>query len=502
MDNLDFSKPESRTQVINEIKSYENIERKKASMKDYEVYNDNAEPYVFEEIQHQLSVKTAQQMNIISNLNIAKCVVNKEANIYTEEPTRSYDDISESDKEVLLKLYKECGFNSILSKANKYYKLRNQTFIQVLPRDGKVALRVLHGHNIDVVPDAENPEVAFAYVISSFDKQYWKVRGKDEKNTWDGTNQKIAEADDYKARLEKYQVWTKDFVFTMNGKGELVGEYLENPLKMLPFVDVAKDKDFEFFIRIGQALTDFTIDFNVVWSDLMYTTRLQGYSIGVLSGDPKLKPDTMTIGANKLLFLPVNPNNPESKLSFDFKNPTPNIEGQLKAIESLISTFLTTRGLDSKTINTNNGSNSYSSALERLMAEISQFKSSKEDFDLFKVVEQKLHKIVTTYLSILTGTPMLDPEYNVSSSIVSSELSVVFKSPEMLETISEKITNEKAKVDLGISDRTQALMTIEGITADQAVERIADLDERKALSLAGMMKSEEPEEPEEPEEKV
>ena len=70
-------------------------------MKDYEIYNDNAYPYVFEELSTQLTLQTAQQMPIISDLNVAKCVVNKEATIYTDEPERTYSEINEADQAVL-----------------------------------------------------------------------------------------------------------------------------------------------------------------------------------------------------------------------------------------------------------------------------------------------------------------------------------------------------------------------------------------------------------------
>ena len=477
----------ARKALVNDLKSYENVKRKEASLKAYEIFNDNAYPYVYEALSSQLSKVTADQMPIVSNLNIAKAVVNKEAQIYTDNPVRSYENITTADSEVLEEIYEDFGFNTILGKSNKYYKLRNQAFLQVVPKFGKLKLRVLHAHNVDVIPDADDPEVAFAYIISSFDKSAYLKAGQDN------VNQMSADADDYKSKAELYQVWTKELVFTMNGRGDLITEIQANPINELPFVDVSKDKDFEFFIRIGQALTDFTVDFNVAWSDLLYIARLQGYSVGVVSGDPDLKPESMTVGPNRFLFLPQNPANENSKLTLDFKNPTPNLEATLKAIDSLVTTFLSTRGVDSKVVSSSTqGQSNYSSALERLMAMIDQFRASKEDFDLYRCVELELHKIVTKYLSLLSNTQFLDPKYNVTQGIVNAELNIQFAKPEMIETKSELLDNAKKKIDLGIADTVTVLMETEGLSEDLAIEKMDEIDQRKLDKMSKIIEGGEP----------
>lgn len=469
-----------RKELLRDIKSFENVQRKKRSIKSFEIYNDNSYQFVYEELVKQLSEKTANQMPIVSNLNVAKAVVNQEAEIYTDDPTRTYTDISDSDKKALEDLYTDSKFNTVLIKANKTYKRKNQAFLQVVPKEGRLILRSLQEHNIDVIPDENDPEKAYAYIISSFDKS-------EILNNSDRINQSSADADDYKALAERYQIWTADYTFVMNGKGDYVVEPMINPIKMLPFIDVSSEKDYEFFVRLGDALTDFTVQFNVAWSDLMYISRMQGYSVGVLSGDANLKPDNMIIGPNRFLFLPKNADNPDSKLELDFKSPSPNIEASLKTIDSLIATFLSTRGVDSKTVSSNNsGQTTFSSALERLFAMIENFKASKEDFDLFSHVEYQLHKIVTAYLSAMTGTEFLNPKYNVSSAIVSSQVQVNFVKPEMLETKAEKLENGRKKIDLGIADRVMVLSDVENISKEAAEEIIEEIDKRRSEALLEM----------------
>lgn len=476
MANLNLQDPLIRQKVLDHIKSNENVERKKRSLKDYDVLNDRAYKYVYQCLAHQLTPKTADTMPIVSNINIAKRVVTKKASIYNTAPERTYADITDADKKVLENLYANCGFDTSLAKANKYYCLRRQSFIQVVPKDQKIHLRIHQAHNIDVIPDELDPEKAYAYIISGFDRNGLICS--------DGVNQVTADPDDYKATLERYQVWTAEITFVIDGKGNLVSEVLPNPIKILPFVDVSKDKDFEFFVRLGEALSDFTIDFNVAWSDLMYISRMQGFSVGVLKGDPNLKPDSLTIGPNRLLFLPQNPANPDSKLELEYKNPEPDLEASLSTIKSLLAAFLSCEGLDVKSISLDSGSSeSFTSAIERLLAMIEQFEATREDFDLFKVVEHKVHTIVTAWLSLLSGTDQLAREYSVSQGIVNSKLTVNFHKPEMIETKSEQLDNGKKKIDMQIGDRVSVLAEVDGISEEDAEKKIKAIDERRKKYL-------------------
>jgi hypothetical protein len=151
----------------------------------------------------------------------------------------------------------------------------------------------------------------------------------------------------------------------MDGNGTMLDSG-PNEIEEHTIIDVSKEKDFEFFVQSGQTLDEFTVAFNVAWSDLMHIMRMQGFSIGVISGDPDLKPEYWNIGPNKSIFLPKNLETGQG-LEFDFKSPTPNIEASLKVIESLVATFMTTRGIDSSAITSNNsGAKTYSSAIERL----------------------------------------------------------------------------------------------------------------------------------------
>lgn len=477
--NLDLSKLENRQKVLEEIGSAENMMRKQESFNDYEIFNDRIKPYVCDELAIQLGAKSAAQIPAISTLNVGKFVAENEATIYNNDPAREFENATESDSDATEKLYKDLQFNSKLQKSNKLFKYRNQAMLQAVPVADYLDLRVIQAHNLDVIPDEQDATKAYAVIVSNFDKSLYMKSGQD------GTNQVIADPDDYKKTLQRFVVWTPTSNFVMNGNGDIVSEIIDNPIGQLPFVDIAKDKDYEFFIRLGQVLSDFTVQYNVSWSDLMYINRMQGFSVGVLKGDPNLKPESMTIAPAKLLFLPQNPNNPDSKLEMEFMNPNPNLDASIKLIEKLLANFLFMRGVDSKKISSalSGGSASYSSAVERLLALVDEFEATKEDFDLYQQVETKLFEIVKKYLVVLSGANVINPKYRVSPSFDKAELKISFHTPQMLETKSEQLENAKKKIDLGISDDVSILMELENLSEDDAQEKIDAIQSRKASKL-------------------
>lgn len=475
--NIDLLNIGIRKQVLDDINSNENKIRKSESLSDYEIYNGRIYGYVYNELVRQLSENTAKQMPIVSNINLAERITNNEATIYNTDPKRTFEGASKSDEEAFEQTYEDKQINSKLQKANKYFKLRKQAFVQVVPKDSAIDIRVLQSHHVDVIPDADDPEKAYAYIISSFDKSQYIPS--------DSVNQKTADTDDYKSSLNRYVVWTAQYNLIMDANGNIIGEVVPNIIEELPFIDISKDKDFEFFIRQGQGLTDFTIQYNLFWSDFFYIARMQGFSLGVFSGDPELMPKQFFVGPNRCLVLPVNPANPDNKVDFKFVSPTPNLEGILKGISALLASYLTSKGVSPKVISSEiSSADTYSSGIERLLAMVDRFESTKEDFDLFRSVENKLFDIIKKYQVKLSGTQFLDRKYWVSQSSISTELSVVFRKPEMVQTEAEQLMNLKTKIEMGISDKALALSTIDEISIDQAEEKILEIQQRKADELS------------------
>lgn len=472
--NLNLGILEVRQQIIKDIKSNENCERKLEAFERYEVYNNRIKKYVKEYLLEQLDAATVKGMPIISCMNIAQRVVKREASIYSTESERVFAEGNEDDQKILEQVYEDGCFDSRMQAANECYKLnKGQVVIQPILLDKKVQLRVLYAHQFDVIPDVDNPEKAYAYILSGFDKSR-VVRS-------DGANQMTADRDDYKASLERYTVWTEEFNFTMNGKGEIISEAVTNDIGALPFVDLAETKDGEFFIRPGETDTDFTIQYNAALSDFYNIVRLQGYAQAVYTGNAALMPTIIKTGPTYVIRLPIDPQNPTVATDFKYVTPSPDLEGSIKFIELLVANYLTTRGIDTKAIaGTLQSDSTYASGTERLLAMIERFEASKEDVALFKQGEQRIFDIVKAWLDTYSGTEFLDQKYWVSGQIVNATISVNFSEPQSIKTESEELADLKTRMDMGIADRVTALMELKGMDEDQAIEYLKKLDERKA----------------------
>lgn len=474
MTNEDLLNQDVRKAIIKGIKSNENRLRKSEAFKRYEIFKDRIKGYVYQELVSQFGSETAKKMPLISSVNTTKKVIKEEAEVYLRAPERTFTATNKEDVATLALIYKEGRFNARLKKANEIYKLnKGQAVVQPILVDGKIELRVLWAHQFDVIPDAENPEKAFAYITSSFDASEYVES--------DQVNQPIADPDDRKALAERYYVWTNELNFTMNGKGDIVSDpsKVENDIEMLPFVDVSADKDGEFFVRPGETDTDFTVQYNAALSDFFNIIRLQGYAQAVFTGSPESMPVNVSTGPNVILRIPINSDQPVPT-DFKFVSPSPDISGSIQGLTLLLANYLTSRGIDPNVIaSTTEGASSYSSGLERLLAMLEKFEASQEDFDLFGAAEQQIFEIVKAWLVKYSNTEFLNKRYNVTAGVQSAELSVQFAAPENVKTESESLADVKTEIDLGIGDRLTAVMKLKGYDEEQATKYLETLDARK-----------------------
>lgn len=493
----DLRTPEGRKRVIDEIKGSENLDRKAASFRECEVYNDRLHQYVVEELEEAFGVSAARKMPKISSVNLAKRVVKEEATIYKEKPRRTFLEGSKDQQEKLDLIYKDMMANSKLMRSNEYYKLQGQSLLMVVPINGKLSMRVLKSHQYDVIPNDLNPEQADGYIISVFDRDDYLenrrvetpsgVVGRSRQRetlTSDGRNQSIGDQDDYRAGQERYLVWTKDFNFIMDGKGSILSENEESPIRgFLPFIDVATNKEFEYFVRQGSVISDFAIQYNMGLSDLNHVVRMQGWSQAIIKGDKKLMVNDMTVGVTKVLFLPIDKNNPVDT-DFKFANPNPDLDGSIKFVEMILANFLTSRGVDPKTVSGKADANQYTSGVERLLAMIDKFEASMEDYIVFEETEKSLFELVRVWHNSLLNKKELDNKYKTESIDEGVNLKVSFKKPEMIQTAQEKLDFYSQKIAMGMASTVDAMMDLDNMGRDEALKKLDQVKEDEKLEFA------------------
>lgn len=479
---MDLSNIADRLRILDEINSAENLERKAISLKQFEIFNDRIHQYVIEHLTSQFSAKTVKEMPVISSINLARRIVKQEASIYRNEPSRKFYGVAPEAEDQLSELYEDMGWNDKFAAANEYFKLQQQTHIQWVLKNGKLKPRILLAHHLDVIPDPNDPEIGSVYVISSFDKQQYLNDTRQSATGAraisgsafgsDGFNQLIADRDDYKEKAKRYVVWSKDFNFVMDSKGNILSPDIENPLGMIPIVDISNSKDFEYWVRQGQSVSDFTIQFNSMLSDVANVVRLQGWGQAVFTGAEGMMPENLQIGPNYVLRLPVDPNNPVPT-TFQYVTPNADIAGSMNFLKMQLSMFMSSRGIDPKTVSMDAQGESFTSGLERLLSMISKFEASRDDMDVFRRVEFESFNIIKKYDEVYGGTEFMPEPLSLPAD---SYVSVEFEEPELIRSEKEELDLIQQKMEMGLMSRLSAYMELNEVTEDEALKAIADID--------------------------
>ena len=471
-----------RKQILGEINSWENKQRKFESFKQFEVYHDRANDYVVSYLQNQFSKETLEQMPIVDSVNLAKRIVNKQSSIYNEPPERNYVGLNSDQAMEIDKVYEDNCLNLKLRKANCYLKLQDQSFLWVIPENKELKVKTLLPHQVDVIPNEIDPEKADAVILSVFDRS-WFFRSS-QKNS-DAYNAQIADSDDYRQTLEKqrFLVWTKDINFVMNGLGKTVSEVLPNPIGELPFIDLNQGKETEFFVRGGRALTDFTIQFNGVLSDIYNIVKMQGWAVGYLKAPANLMPNSLVLGPAKLLRLTIDPNNPINP-EIGFASPNADIQGSLAFLENLISLFMSSRGMDARAVSTKMQANTFSSGVEKLLSMLDVFEATKEDFETLKRAEKDLFELIKKWSNYYIGTDQQILNFMIPDE---ATIDVNFCKPELVQSDMEKVNVLKAKLDMGLITKVEAIAQDRGITEEMAEQLAAEMQAEEVELKKNMM---------------
>lgn len=462
-----------RLRVIQAIKDEQNEDRKAKSEKECEIYNDDIRPYVLEYLKTRFTDSTVSEMPIIASINLSQKIVNQEASIYRNAPKRTFTNLTDEQHEVALKIYDDMLADTVMLNANRFYRLQKQTHVKVFPMKGKLVMKNYKNHQIDAEPDMMMPEHPNGYVFTGYDK-FFGAKERTYQDS-DGLNSVMADEEDYKSTLERYVVWADGVHFVMDGNGAILTEDTDNPLdNILPVIDISTNKDNEYFVSYGNALADFAVEFNGHLSSLAHVVDLQGFSQAIVKGDPDLIPKNLTVGPNHIIYLPVNKDQ-GIESDFEFANPGSDIAGSQAFIESLLSMFLSSRGVDPKTVSGSaTGDQQFSSGIERLLSMIEKFEASRDDISLFERAEKELWGLVKRWHNVLKNTDQLDDQYKTIDFPDDSEIVIEFQAPELVQTEKEKLEGIELKLNMGLISQRMAISDYHETDDEDKINELMD----------------------------
>ena len=492
-------------QLISEIKSSENMDRKVAAFNSMRIEKGDVKPFVLNEVQRLLP-QSWKQMRI-SDISISGKVVKKIGQAYKEGPVRKLE--NETESEALNELYSEMGVNKKMDMYDEIRTLHRYCLLWVnFDPDNSLMFTPLNPYECDIVRNSNNGELEV--VILQYPDQLithqtpgnvTSGKGFDGFNVRaDSLNQAISNSQlDSSSQTQTFVMWTKDqhvivqarFIDS-DGKvhtDPVSIDYITipsnpnsiNPLGMLPFVYSSTDDGGNFTdYPIPNPLTGQTILFNVLNSDLLSAASLQGYGIRVLSGTKGALASTQKL--HEVLTTAVKleqdetPGMPETKL--EFVNPNPDLTGQRETYTSYLSGVLSQHGINTGEL-LESGSQSFTSGLDRALSEADVQNIIAQNQNDYTKVEKDAFQIVKQWSSIVDiGTKFTED----------SELQVHFPRPKILISDKETLDNIKLRLEMGLIDKVEALRILNpNLSEEEARDKVDGIEEDKKKNQQAFM---------------
>lgn len=479
-----------RKKIIDEIKGTENVKRKQESLKRYEIYKDKTNKYVLKRLSDMgLEPATIKLMSAhISNISVAKKIVNKLARSYSGGVNRSTE--SAEVNASLSNLLKLSGFDKCQKKIDKTLVLHRNAMAFIKPEvclnqdseEYKIKSVPLSPWQYDVVEDYYDREKPLVVILSDFVERDTRFTGS---NLNDDTLADIP-GDSGMGKAKTYIWWSNNYHFTTDANGKIINELTPenaiNPIGMLPFVNYAIDQDGEFWAEGGDDLTEGSILINLLITDMLTIAYQQGWGQLVITG--KNIKEGFKVGPHQALIFEYDEGDPKPEI--DVLSPNPPLDLWMKAIEQYVALLLSTNNLSPSAISIRLDAGAFPSGIAMII-EMSEATDSIEDKQsLFQAGERESIKIGAAWQNYYFETKSLTPEFMAIGKLPENiEASINFGSVKPVVSEKEKLENIRTRKDLGINEEVELIMLDNpDMTLEQAEEKLLKIKAEKLNRVA------------------
>jgi hypothetical protein len=403
-----------------------------------------------------------------------------------------------------------------MQKANRYYELDSNTAVYTLPdRHGNLCGKTMPSYLYSVIPNEIDRTKPEAYILSPFteagriNSEPVPATGRQDydrvKHYKSGSD--MVDSSELKEESDRnFIYWTdaQHITTTSNGapikldseKGE---EQYEHQLGLLPIVNIAKDRDQEFWATQGEDMIDMTLAIQTGFSDLLTISKHQGYSLLTMTSAEK--PEKLVLGLNRAVWLKQTAGAPTP--SIDYKSSAANISDYKDLMLELVGLLLSTNDMSPKAIAGMNNAQSFSSGFHALIEMSDTLEAREETKPVFMDAERSLWKTIAAWHNTLLDAGTIAPEARKLGKF-SDDFEIVVHYAEV-----KPLENEKEKVDLVKSLREMGLITrhrsmkklYPEMNDDEIKKELALIEQEKTDNMAKFMADSKPEqEPEQAEE--
>lgn len=502
----DVLKLEFRQKVIKEIQAAENVDRKRDSLKRYEIYKDKIKKYVVEALATEgLKPSTIAQMsNRAANIAICRKVINKLARTYSGGVSRETSGNSQGQKAQVDDLARLLCFDEKMRKGDRYRELQKNMLFQIVPEGVgdpesgepmlyKLSMRTLLPWHYDVIEDSRDREIARCVILSD------QLKGNRSESyatenaagihsnrplalvDGNGQDEIIADTPVDAGNARVFVWWTSNYHFSTDEAGRILpsGDNPDhvNPIGMLPFVNNAEDQDGQFWAQGGDDLIDGTVLVNKLITDMNFIAYNQGWGQMVISG--KNLKNKFEIGPNNAIILEHEAEDPEPKVYN--VSASPPLDQWMHMIEQYVALLLTTNNLSPANVSMKLDANNFPSGIGLLieMSEATDDVSDKQK--AYKDIERDIWEIVKRWQNLLLDAGELTPEFaEIGAMPADLEVNIKFNDLKPVITEKEKLETLKMRKDLGINEMVDLIMIDNpGLTREEAEKKLLKIMEEK-----------------------
>jgi hypothetical protein len=167
--------------------------------------------------------------------------------------------------------------------------------------------------------------------------------------------------------------------------------------------------------------------------------------------------------------------------SAGFLQSNADLAGSQNFIQSMLATWLSTKGLSSKTVtmSATTAQDKYSSGFERMLAKIDELEPSLEDYALFRSTEEKLFEIIKAWVNNYQNTTLLtDPVFaGIGTIPAEATISVEFVGADSMKSAKEELDEIVLAKEQGAASRLDVIKTYWGLDSnDEALEKMKEID--------------------------
>jgi len=479
--------------MVREIQGEEETSRRALSKRRQKIYRDGGLDFLIEKIHEEFGRDSIKEMRL-APVNLLKKIVNKRSTIYKRAPGRVVTNGNQKDQDLLDYYVQELDVDNLLKKANTYYNLHSNAILYPLLTDKDFSYRVLPPYLYSAKANAHDPLKADAYVFSFFDEDVvlednvlsaTGVQGF-SKQRGTATNRKDNLIDSNERFMnyasDRYVFWSDEQHFTADGAGDLISmremDDGANPFGVNPIVNIAKDRDDSFWATQGSDVVDLVIAIQSGWSDLLTIAKNQGFSI--LTIVSKEKPEKMSVGINKAVWLKQPDDGPAPSISYVQANSP--LSEYKDILMELLGLLLTTNDMNPKEIGGSNSARNFTSGFQALIETADTLEARESDIPVFRDVEREFWPKLARLHNWYFDSGQLSAEARALGRFSDDfEVSTEFRSVKPLESEKERLEVVEKKHKLGIMTRKQMIQEIYPTKSDEEIDQmIEQIDQEKA----------------------